>query len=419
MSPVIRRLKQQFGVPFDAPDYTMVEPLLGPETAYKMVLAHPVLQLEYSVVCNRLLTQIDGCETHEWYQQELEAAILLARILEQLYDKYLNVPRLVRDLREQQEAMTRVLAHLKKDESIKKQQLQAVLVGHSVSLRIRESTAQLNWYRLFLVRCKRFLNAISAFEQSAPWFRQGMGHVDTVANPIISYLAWLFLVPRLLTNLFLLFKHTLGFGLLSPEEQSLGFFRRFIAQLQRRWFELANDLIWVPIGIINCFLLVGPLAPIGIYLNVTFFAYDIVLSALRLFIELGRLISLQQQYTAMLEGADEQEQQNIQEYKQFLTKRIYFELMRLGLHLAITTGIFLSTCLLIPAFASMPVIPLIGAIGLLTISIAGFILTQAVETQRPREQLSSAGLERFGVFGAKKNSNKLPEVTEDKAFEPG
>ena len=71
----------------------------------------------------------------------------------------------------------------------------------------------------------------------------------------------------------------------------------------------------------------------------------------------------------------------------FISNRINFEKLRLGLHLAGIIAIFLAMSLAIPALAINPVIPLIGAILLIVIWAATFILTRNLEQYRPNDNV--------------------------------
>ncbi len=424
MSPVIRQLRDSF-LQFPLEDdrksstWTFSERIksLGPNFYSEIMSNHPILNIEYSVLCQQLRNNLSSVTkiNKDKFIEQLISALMLAELLEHLHLYYLNVPREVLRLRGHQ-AIYKQLLHDLEVYNFPSQipEANAVSVGISLSQQIRETTIHKNWYRLLSVRIKRLLDLIDTFGTNSEGFRSFVSHLDKYTNPILPYLAWCFLLPRLLVNLFLLLKHSIPGNWMSEEEKSLGWAKRFQAQLDRRWFELGNDSVWVAIGLINCFILTGALAPIGMYLTVTFFAYDVVLSAVRAYIELNRLFQLQKDYAARIESeTDNEAKSDLIAFQEQLEIRVHFEKIRLGIHVASTTAIFIAMCFAIPAFALNPMIPLIGAIWLVAVSIVGFILSKWLEDYRPKDAIEKpSGVVSLGLF-AKPKAERAPKVDED------
>lgn len=425
MSPFVKRLKENNGLDFNS--YTIQDVLndrfsafiqsLAPEFYQKLVAQHPVLALEYSVLCSQLVHDITVMKTIplEKIKEETLAILMLSELLEHVYAYYLNVPREVKQLRQSQKACRQMLVSLGQMTAQSNPYLKHdIMVGHSFSQQIREWTISSNGYRLFFIRLKRVLNVINAFEACSPMYREFVVGLDKYTNSFISYLAWCFFLPRLSTNLFLLLKHTIPWSSMNEQERSLGWFVRLKAQLQRRWFELGNDLVWVSIGLINCFLLTGALAPVGVYLTVIFYAFDVAMVVLRASIELGRLYDLKRSYARMLQNEmEETNRKDIQDYQGHLQERMHFEMMRLGLNVASVTAIFLAMCFAIPAFVVNPVIPLIGAIWMVAICLVGFVLPRLLECYRASDNLHKvSGVVTMGFF-SKKSVEKTPESVEN------
>ncbi len=419
MSPILKRLRDNCD--FDCTAYTAQDVVslqfaerihkIPAASALKLVSQHQILSIEYSALCNQLIHHLEHNQLNPAEQKKaLIDAILLATLLERLYLDYLNVPREAKRFREHQDVYRRLLHHFEKSTSEELILPEGTIsVGMSLSHHIRELTMNMNWYRLVFVRLVRLFQTARFFEHINQWLPECLAGFDLHLHTGISYLAWGFLMPRLLTNVFLLLKHTLYWPGMSNEEWSLGWFTRFKAQLDRRWFELCNDLVWVPVALLNCFVFVGSLAPVGAYISLGFFAYDMLLSAVRAGIELNRLIALQNEYSILLEGeTDEKSRLDILELKDYLNQRMYFEIKRFALHFAIVTGVFMSMCLVMPAFATGPVAPMIGAISLLATSLVGFILTRYLENYRPKDVIKNTpAVVKLGLFAVNKTDEPM------------
>lgn len=421
MNPVIRHLKN-IGIDLSlADEHNSLLWALGPDSYRKIMPNYAMLHLEYSVLCQQLTVNLNFINKENEAQiiEQLIASLTLAELLEHIYLYYLNIPREVRRLRQHQKIYRAKLADLK-GYSLPTDvpEVDAVNVGISLSQQIRETTLNKNWYRLLLVRIKRLLDLIDTVGTGSAGFRQFVVLMDKYTNPVLPYLAWCFLLPRLMTNLILTIKHTIPGSWMTEEEQSVGWASRLAIQLQRRWFELGNDSVWVAVGVINCFLLTGVLAPVGMYVTVSFFAYDIVLGSLRACIELNRLYRLQQEYTELLVGEKNEGSRNsLLNFQKQLQKRIDFDIFRLAINVTTLTVIFLAMCFAIPAFALNPVIPLIGATCLVAVSLVSFIVSRCQEQDRPNDAIEkSSGVSSLGLF--KKNKEQKSSERADNLLSP-
>lgn len=418
MSPVIRRLKL-YGL--NAESYTTQDVLdyqfaknirnLSPDVYKKLVTALPVLNLEYGVLCNQLAKHLSlgNLSNIDVIREELIAALMLSDLLEHIHHHYINVPREAKRFQQHQKDIRHLLKQLCACESkVAPLYVEPVDEGLSLSQHIREITLNVNWYRLTFIRSKRVFNIIDTLENVHPQYHELVQGVDKYINPILLLLSFCYFVPRLSTNIILLLKHTLPWGSMSDEEKKLGWFTRLEVQLQRRWFEIGNDSAWITVGLINAFLLTGVLAPAGVYLSLGFFAFDIGMAVLRATIELKRIYDLRSQYLEMLEKEkDDNAIKAILEFQKHLNRRIRFEIIRLGLNVATVTAIFLAMCFAIPALASNPVIPLVGAIWLVAICFVSFILNQILERYRPDENFQKApGVATLGLFSKNNVKNK-------------
>jgi hypothetical protein len=380
---------------------------LGPEFYSKVVPLHLSLNMEYSVLCHQLRHSFSFPDqiSHDQAMEQLAAALCLAELLEHTYQYYLIVPREVVRLRRQQQVYRDLLTEMGGYTfSPRLTEIEPVSVGWSLTQLIRDNTALANWYRLLATRSKRVLNFLDLVGTNSSVFHDFVSLLDEYTNPFFAYFAWCFFLPRLTANLFLIVKHTIPWPWMDDKEKALGWSLRFETQIQRKWFDLGNDIVWVLVGLSNCFILTGVLAPVGIYLNLFAFAFDIANSALRTHVELNRLYKLQDDYQQMyLEAENDESREAIKEYQNYLNYRVNFEKLRLGLHLSGTIAVLLAMSLAIPALAVNPVLPLIGAILLILIWIAAFVLTQMLEQYRPNENLEKpVSVGKTGFFAPKK-----------------
>lgn len=396
--------------------------LLGLEFYKKVVLNHPLLNMEYSILCHQIRHNFSypGHISQEQVIEQLKAALMLAQLLEEVHLHYLVVPREVSRLRRHQEVYKTLLEELAEmkfssDNSI----IKPCQPEFSLTQYVRDNTAQINWFRLLVTRTKRVLNFLDLVGTGSEAYHYCVGIMDYYTNPFFDYLAWSFFIPRLTANLYLMTKHTILWPDMDAKEKMLGWHVRFMAQLQRRWFELGNDLVWVSVGLLNCFVLTATLAPLAIYLTLFAFAFDIANSSLRAYIELNRLYKLQDEYKKMgLATNNEEERKAIKEHQNYINHRIEFEKQRLGLHLAGTMAIFIGMSLAIPALAVNPVLPFIGALLIIITWALTFALTRKVELSRPNDTVEKpSGVAQFGLFARKSDGPVKPVLTLEDSIE--
>lgn len=415
MTPVIRHLQSHLNLPLFAEPQSLHWTFdsnvktLGPDVYSKLVSMHPVVNMEYSVLCNQIRHNLTFPEqvTKEQVLEQLTAALMMAELLEQLHLHYLVVPREVARLRRHQEVYRSLLAELGGYSfSPNAPKAEDVDVGFSLSQLVRDNTAIANWFRLLLTRSKRFFNLLEVVGTGSEAYSRFVALLDQYTNPFFAYLAWCFFLPRFVTNLFLLLKHTIPGAWMEEEEKNLGWWIRFEAQIKRRWFELGNDIVWIISGLLNCFYLVGPLAPLSIYFTVAAFAFDVANASIRAYIELSRLYELQEYYTNLCTAeGNEASQQDIKDYQNFITHRIQFEQLRLALSVANTVAVFLSMSLALPFLFTNPLIPFIGAAFLMAVWIASYTLTQILEQYRPNDVVEKpANVSKLGFFAQKEKT---------------
>ncbi|WP_131793028.1 hypothetical protein [Legionella birminghamensis] len=345
--------------------------------------------LDYSILCTHLAREFVLRPDSPELTELLAVALLYAELLEYVYRYYINVPREVLRLRKEK---TVYRHYLEKRGYLFEPEGELKLEADTITQKMRNDTAWINPYRLIFIRGKRLLNALVPLLNRVERYGQVIATADKILNPALAYLGWIFFGPRLFSNLFILIKHSVPGPWMTEQEKNLGFWFRFLAQLQRRYFEIGNDVVWFAAGILNCFVFVGPLAPIAVYFSLACFVYDIIWASVRAGIEIYRFNQLKAQYAEMAEDIKDDdsrrdEYEALLRHQKILDHRIRMETYRVLTTVATTTGVCLGFILMLPLFMANPLIPVIGAILFLSATVAGFLATRYFEEQRPRDQL--------------------------------
>lgn len=360
----------------------------------KLVCHHTLLRFEYSVLCTQLAHDFMRLQDPSQLTRQIKTALILAETLEIVYRDYLNVPREIERLRREQTIYRNLLMAQgyqfkpQVDEENLSQEL-------GISKRVHEVSAPLNWARLYSIRVRRLLITSSLLTQELSPYRQWVGLMDEWVRPALAYFNWIFFTPRLLVNLTMMAKHTIPGWWMSKEEYDLGWQTRFMLQWKRRWFLLGNDSAWLTAGLLNCFVLIGTLAPFSIYLAVALQVFDIAMAATQAYVEISRLRKLQAYYAQMLnrEGISAEEQDEIRNYQVHLEKRINHERTRLYLSVTNTVVLLVAISLALPVFAFNPLIPVIGAALAVLTTIVIHNASQQLQRQRPSDDVSCLKIE--------------------------
>ncbi|KTC84560.1 MULTISPECIES: hypothetical protein [Legionella] len=383
----------------------------GVELFQPLVRIHQLLTLEYNVHCVHLMHSFaDKSKQQEVTEDELNvltdqlvAALTMAELLAHIYHYYLDVPYEVLRLQKEQKYY-RELLRLRGYDFPNTEKLENDPMG-SFSQYVRDTTRQYNWHRLFTIRIRRVFITLLPFILDWNHLTDSINGIDLILGPTLNYVAWLFYVPRLALNLFMLLKHLFltewaGMG---AKEKDLYWLIRVEAQLQRRWFFLGNDTAWFICGILACFVLTGSLAPVGMYITISIFFFDVIMATIRALIELRRINEIREQYNNVAKklrssGASKEEIDEIEEYQRQLEEQFTCEQQRVMLGVISTSALFLAMCFAMPALASMPIIPLIGAILVVTITFATFLANRWIDSHVPRnnvEKIETPGKSLF------------------------
>jgi hypothetical protein len=425
MSAILKRLTLQ-GIELSSPgkswDFSTIVEKKDLDFFRHVVKNHPLLQLEYSVHCAALIhdllnKQNNDQKTKDYLIKQIETALLMAELLEYICREYLKMSHEVTQLQKEQDVYRKLLKQegYSFSEPKPKEKPPELLLNKV----IRELTFPTNMFRLFVTRARRLLVIVTPVVTNYTRYANWVNDLDHVANPILSYAAWVFFIPRLATNLYYMGKHIIpGFWMDDPERK-LGWYARTIGQLERRWFELGNDSAAVTVNVLTCFLLIGGLTPVGIYLTAGLLAYDVFLASFRAYVEMSRYRKIEQDYVTMLKDNElpELEREQIQAHLQQLRVRMAFEQKRLYTQVALTCVLLLAFALTLPCFGFVPIVPIIGAALAVMTTLAFYVSMRCLEKQRPKDSVAS--VVSHSIFKPPSNGkNDSPPPTPSDGFTP-
>lgn len=390
---------------------------LGPEVYAKLLPLHPILNVEYSILCNQLREDFLCLEkaNKKHVRERLISALQLCELLKHIHRHYLVVPREVVRLRKQQQQFRSLLEELAGFNFVSDLLADDELeLGLSTAQQVRDYTIQANWYRIGVNRGKRIVNLLNDVIKNSPAFREFVVNLDRYTNVPLAYFGLFFHLPRLITNSFIMLKHTIPGSWMGEPEASLGWTTRLYVQTQRRWFEMGNDAVWTLIAALSLFVFTGTAAPLAMSFSVAAFAFDVVNAAVRAFIELKRLYTLRQGYELMLSQASTKDRKDfIQNHLSAIDNRIKFEQLRFALHVSGTVFILGAMALALPALTISPPLLLASGIFLFLLWAITFELTRRLDKYRPKENIEvPANVSKLGFFAPQKPNRKF-EPLED------
>lgn len=385
-----------------------------------------ILMTEYSLLCNQLHDDFAKNDLSESTKSQtishLKSALIFNELLDHIHLYYLYVPREVVRLREQKRQYRILLDRMnppkidQRETNLDYNEVEVIDKGLSLSQQIRERTAHANLYRNLLNRTNRFLNLSTQVVISGSQLSALSSFFQHYVSPTLIHVNWVFHIPRLITNTALIVKHMLPGCWMSAEEKSLPWTLRLSTQINRRWFEMGNDLIWTAVALLNGFALIGAALPIMPILSTTALFFDVINAALRSYVEINRLNILKKQYVDKLETEkDRYKIDLIKQHLSFIDKRIDFEKKRAALSVGNLTIVLIAACVALPCLALNP--PLLLAASALTIALWFVVLylSGRLEAQRPSEVIKPSpqiikqlGLNDAGFFAPPKTPSIQP-----------
>ena len=365
-----------------------------------LLLYHETLQLEHALFCNqidikiRTKTMRNQMYTTQWII-DIAAGLIVTDILETFYTKYLCIPREAHKMIIQRQQLERLFnAHTRFFEyeqhtiaNIQQDNIQIVRKYHSFT----------NYVRLIIVRINRLLNSIqrliASYSPSALYVRY-IGNLNYFTAPIFSYFAWIAFFPRLICNMSLLIKHAVSRPNLDSKI-SLFWYDRLRISWKRRWFQICNDLVWAISGVLNCFVLTGSAAPIGMYITLALYAYDVVLAAIKGMIELTDLIRLRKNHLHFSSPNAPTPHLKITS----IEERIAFEKRNILINVTTAAILFIGFLLSMPLIISSPICAIIGSIILLATTIISNYALKQHDAKKPIESIADDTItQHIGFF---------------------
>lgn len=321
--------------------------------------------------------------------QQVKAALAVSELLERIQkEDYLDAWQEVQTLRAEQEAYRHWLSlhGYQFPDTEEEEPINETPAGMPRTKFVRDWHDFLNPFRLFLVRLRRFFVLLVPILGSDS-YGLGVAGAEKFTGPMFTYIAWIFFLPRLLSNLAVVGKHLIAPG---ENEQYLSPLTRLRAQLSRRWNEITNDIAWVISGFVACFVLVGSLMPLAIYVAIAMQWYDFVTSIFRALHEFPVLWELEQKYVLMKENAQKRkaysEVDAIENYLIPLRERIAREQNLLILSIINFAVLAIAISL---ALMANPLVTLIGAVLAITMTIIQYFARESLRTSIPPNALNA------------------------------
>lgn len=353
-----------------------------------------LLTLDYQVFRIRLLSFREDPKL----RLKIEEALKTAKILEVIYRDYLALPTESKRYQVEIKEYEYWLFHHNNPSQVPSPNSE-----QSAATQIRSWTDFLNFPRLLSVRSRRAFLTLRPFVGGE--FLQFAQHFDDATRWFASYQAWLFFIPRLLSNLIFFCKHVIENPWMTQKEKDLGFEARLLAQLDRRWINLANDISWFTSGLISCFVLTGTLGFFAVYLSAITQCLDIIFAIIRVSTERTRFVALEQSYRDLgrIYSGSEHEKE-IQAHLSALTYRLNIDRQLLWMALINPVVLTIGACLL--CFTSTPILPLIGGVIMVAMTITNYLSTQAIRRQIPNDNQ----VRRFLLENTKAKDSKIPLI---------
>lgn len=230
--------------------------------------------------------------------------------------------------------------------------------------KIRENTRYYNLLlRLSSLRLYRVLNQLTKVLQDCKDYLNGLqAFKDNGGGVFFSYFSWVYFVPRILLNIYTLLSSIFDVSGLTGLEKAYGSWTRFKLQFQDLWQQLDNDLMWCTSGLMNCFILVGVIPMLGVYIMIAAQTHDFIVNCIINYIETRRLNNMMARFGRV---GDLQDNPGLLDG---LNKRAAFDKQFLFYTVANFAILLVCVAFMMPTFGSIsPFIPLIaGIIAFLT-----------------------------------------------------
>ncbi len=364
--------------------------LLGKaDTAFfkTVIKYHPSLLLDYSIRSASLKESL-AQETPDLNKliSQLRAVLIRAELLVHLSDHYFKTA--LDTARFQREADSCRVHLIQRGYSIPTK-ISTEVQQPSFTKKVRDNTAKWNFPRNAGGRFRRLMLATTPLMTDFKAYCNAIAKTDDVVGPSLTYLSWIFFTPRLLTNLWVLAKHVPPHPWMTDKEEAVGASIRLEAQLKRRWFELCNDIPWITLGLLSCFVLTGVQISIALYATIALLAYDWILIIIRADIEFARLGELKKYHQGRADDhtLSLEERALATQHIRHTEQRIIYEQKRFMIQFSNTLLLLLASSLALPVLGLNPIFLIIAAAGALVGMISCFIALQQLEKQKPLDTI--------------------------------
>ncbi len=367
----------------------------------KVLLDLPCIQVKYHILCATLINNVKKYNQEE--QKKYVASILVyADLLEHLHLQSSQLELL--SIQRTRAFCRNYLQKIGLNITVPHKTASNPTINDPHEDFIRSKTTQADFWRLIVLRGRRVLAGSILLINNFEYYGRFMTPLDAFLRTLIFYQACL-LVPRFLTNVFHLFKHWYS---PTKNEQSLSALERHQVHLNMnaRWWEIAYDFGWITAGLLNTFVLTGPLAPLAIYAAIICPTYNFFLHTTRLLIEDSHLKNLMGHYKKQLKTSPADALELAATIKQLEHRRAYHTntlILRISVCMTIVaTGFFVVFGGFMP-----PVLPFLAAVVSVLATVAGKVIPSYLPKQK--EQIkdlqlddSSSPLIKYSIFAHSK-----------------
>ncbi len=377
MNVITKRLEEVYKIKLSKAEKALRVP--GSLTAKKLVDHHLGLQIEYDIYLNSIYRDLQQTIIPVDFREKLLIAEEFSAVMACVYEQYLPIPKERTRFRKNKDLFSKLL---NPELQLEEPQPKRYELNHFT----REGTRLSNFPRLLLLRLRRALSLVARLPviSHATGYIHAIEKMDAVTIPFINYLAWMFFVPRFTSQFGNLIINTVPTYWMSDEQRSLGIWLRLRMELGRRWFDIGNDGIACLVGLLNCFVLTGVLSPIGMYVTIAMFAYDVAAAFIRATIELSRLKNIQNGYLDLLRGAETPEDKNmIKAELDHICKLMQHEYKRMALLITVTSVLLGGMIFIAPFLAAGPWFLVTSAAIIVAITIFNYGMTQYLDKTKP------------------------------------
>ncbi len=381
MGAVLERLERSFQFHVDTQESKeaialSLKNVLSNESRTQLILHHAKINFEYNVLCSKIALEFQSTTAVHSLLEQMKDALKTAELLEIIYRDYLDVPREVARLRKEQRLIRQWLGIAGDPNDVQSQKRYA-------SEFIRGNTVFVNLPRLFSVRLRRLLVAMSAVTDRSSSYRDIINRIDRYAGPFFNRLACVYFIPRIANNLVMMIKHTMQHPWMSDDEKCLDWQTRFRIQFNSRWQDLSNDLPWMAANVAGWLALTGTLLPWGIVLLIGIQLYEVLQTCALYLVDQHNLKLQRAEYEKLLLNtvAGSEEHKKMAGYIKHFDARIDYEEKRLWLLIRNALVLFVAISLAAPLFS--PWFAVLGGVIAVLISIKGYKDKIALEAKKP------------------------------------